>query len=132
MKVNKDVTYEVEGYDMFDLEAIDKKRLEVIDKIILREVTMEKPRKKEHDKNCWINKTNNKYPCDCGAEENNSAIDAMYAWIEGEMPTVEDIKKIIYDKAENYIEDDSGCDELRNEQAKDIHSLITRKLKGEG
>ena len=60
----------------------------------------------------------------------NDCHDAMSTWLEGEVPTVEEIMKIMDDIAEDYIEDDSGCYELRDKQANAIHELNKRKLTG--
>lgn len=73
---------------------------------------MEKPRKKEPELNdtCTV-----EYAC-----AYNNAIDAMSTWLEGEVPTVEQIENILMKQ------------ELRsaNDVAKEIHFLITRKLIG--
>ena len=52
----------------------------------------------------------------------NIAIDAMSTWLEGEVPTVEEIEKVLDETIE------SCC--LKFKGAKAIHALITRKLTG--
>ena len=81
---------------------------------------MEKPRKKqtyEHKELNGMVEVDARY--NAGWNDHD---DAMSTWLEGEVPTVEEIEKVLDETIE------SCC--LKFKGAKAIHALITRKLTG--
>lgn len=92
---------------------------------------MEKPRKtycKEHPKN-WDAIT-----CrDCFAHNSkNKAIDAMSTWIEGEVPTLKEITKAVYEADAEWHQDYANPETIDRIDyvSKAIHALLKRKLTG--
>lgn len=83
-------------------------------------MTVEKPSKIE----CSLHILDTKLGCpECGsAYAINGTIDAMSTWLEGEVPTVESIEKVLDETIE------SCCPKFKG--AKAIHELLTRKLTG--
>lgn len=104
---------------------------------------MEKPMKREHSDPCKVKMFVNNYPhdvCTCGADSANEVIDAMSTWIEGEIPSKQDLRAIVVKALdiENLKADEeimknfpmtvleicNGADEIVD----NIHTLLTQRL----
>lgn len=82
---------------------------------------MEKPRKL-HVMEGLIDNSNVLSNRELSRKVRNDTIDAMSTWLEGEVPTVEEIEKVLDETIE------SCCPKFKG--AKAIHELLTRKLTG--